>query len=55
MAGSEEQHPSLTTTELVALIKQAKREPIERDTLYNEIRNYSDADPDSMATNPLYN
>jgi aminodeoxyfutalosine synthase len=55
MAGSEEQHPSLTTTELVALIKQAKREPVERDTLYKVIRNYKDLDPDSMAANPLYN
>ncbi|MEO7922270.1 MAG: aminofutalosine synthase MqnE [Chitinophagaceae bacterium] len=41
MAGSEEQHPSMTTAELVALIKQAKREPVERDTLYNEIKNYA--------------
>ncbi|HEY4966164.1 MAG TPA: aminofutalosine synthase MqnE [Puia sp.] len=55
MAGSEEQHPSLTTTELVALIKQMKREPVERDTLYNEIRNYGDVNPDSMAANPLFN
>jgi aminodeoxyfutalosine synthase len=55
MAGSEEQHPSLTTSELVSLIKQAKREPVERDTLYKEIRNYKDLDPDSMAANPLYN
>jgi aminodeoxyfutalosine synthase len=55
MAGSEEQHPSLTTTELVALIKQVKREPVERDTLYKEIRNYSNTDPDSMAASLLYN
>jgi aminodeoxyfutalosine synthase len=55
MAGSEEQHPSLTTTELVALIKQAKREPVERDTLYNEIRNFKDADLSSMANSPYYN
>lgn len=41
MAGSEEQSPSMTTEELVQLIKQVKREPIERDTLYNEIKNYS--------------
>jgi len=41
MAGSEEQHPSLSTAQLVTLIKQAKREPVERDTLYNEIKNYS--------------
>ena len=39
MAGSEEQHPSLTTAELVTLIKQAKREPVERDTLYKVLRN----------------
>ena len=40
MAGSEEQSPSLTTQELVQLIKQVKRTPIERDTLYNVIKNY---------------
>lgn len=40
MAGSEEQNPSMTTDELVALIKQAKRKPVERDTLYNTIRAY---------------
>jgi aminodeoxyfutalosine synthase len=44
MAGAEEQNPSMTTAQLVTLIKQAKREPVERDTLYNEIRNYSDVD-----------
>jgi len=43
MAGAEEQKPSMTTAELVTLIKQVKRKPIERDTLYNEIRDYSDA------------
>jgi aminodeoxyfutalosine synthase len=42
MAGSEEQHPSMTTVELVRLIRQAGRIPVERDTLYNEIQNYSD-------------
>ncbi len=55
MAGSEEQHPSLSTTELVALIKQVKREPVERDTLYKEIRNYKDMDLTEMASTPLYN
>ena len=48
MAGSEEQNPAMTTAELVALIKQAGREPIERDTLYNEIRNYTDLEPDQL-------
>jgi len=55
MAGSEEQHPSLSTAQLVSLIKQAEREPVERDTLYNEIRNYKDIDTAEMETNALYN
>jgi aminodeoxyfutalosine synthase len=42
MAGSEEQHPSMTTAQLVTLIRQAKRKPVERDTLYNVIRDFSD-------------
>ncbi len=41
MAGSEEQNPSLTTTELVELIKQVGRRPIERDTIYNVVKDYS--------------
>jgi aminodeoxyfutalosine synthase len=41
MAGSEEQTPTMSTMELITLIKQAKRQPIERDTLYNEINDYS--------------
>jgi len=41
MAGSEEQTPSMTTQQLVTLIKQAKRIPIERDTLYKVIKDYS--------------
>lgn len=40
MAGSEEQTPSMTTEELVALIKQVGREPVERDTLYNIVKKY---------------
>jgi aminodeoxyfutalosine synthase len=41
MAGSEEQTPTMTTEQLVILIKQANRTAIERDTLYNEINNFS--------------
>ena len=41
MAGSEEQTPKMSTEELVMLIKQAHRQPIERDTLYNEIKDFS--------------
>src|SRR5678816_962177 len=40
MAGSEEQNPALSTAQLVSLIKQVKREPVERDTLYNDIKLY---------------
>ena len=55
MAGAEEQTPTLSTSQLVSLIKQVRREPIERDTLYNEIKNYKDTDVTEMEINPLYN
>lgn len=41
MAGSEEQTPKMSTDELVMLINQAGRVAIERDTLYNEVKEYS--------------
>ncbi|MBZ5855786.1 aminofutalosine synthase MqnE [Flavihumibacter profundi] len=41
MAGSEEQNPSMSTAQLVQLIQQVKRQPVERDTLYKEIKDYS--------------
>lgn len=44
MAGAEEQNPSMTTEELVALIRQVKRRPVERGTLYDVIRDYSVSD-----------
>ncbi|MBA2330618.1 MAG: aminofutalosine synthase MqnE [Flavisolibacter sp.] len=40
MAGSEEQTPSMTTEEIVNLIKAVKRQPVERDTLYNIVEAY---------------
>ncbi len=40
MAGSEEQNPTLTTDELVGLIKQVGRQAVERDTLYNVVNTY---------------
>jgi len=55
MAGSEEQTPSLSTAQLVGLIKQVGREPVERDTLYNEIRNYKDVDLAAMELDPSLN
>jgi aminodeoxyfutalosine synthase len=42
MAGSEEQNPSLSTYELVNLIRQVGRHPIERDTLYNVLKDYKE-------------
>lgn len=41
MAGSEEQSPTMTTEELVVLINQVGRKPVERDTLYNVVKDYS--------------
>ena len=42
MAGSEEQTPALSTRELVDLVRRVGRQPIERDTLYNVIKDYTD-------------
>lgn len=42
MAGAEEQNPGMSTRELVELIKQVGRHPIERDTLYHVITDYND-------------
>jgi aminodeoxyfutalosine synthase len=47
MAGSEEQSPTMSTGELVTLIKQVRRQPVERDTLYNVVKDYG------METTPL--
>ncbi len=42
MAGSEDKSPKLSTEELVKIIKEAKRVPVERDTLYNKLHVYED-------------
>jgi len=42
MAGAEEQNPVMTTSELVELIRQGGRTPVERDTLYNFIQVYDE-------------
>ena len=55
MAGAEEKNPALSTAQLVSLIRQVKREPVERDTLYNEIKNYSHEDIHELEVNPYYN
>jgi len=40
LAGAEEQNPTLTTQQLVEIIKDAGKHPIERDTLYNIVKDY---------------
>lgn len=40
MAGAEDQNPKMTTDDLVKLIKDVKRIPIERDTLYNVVNTF---------------
>ena len=42
MAGAEEQNPAMSTRELVNLIRQVGRKPVERDTLYNVVTDYTD-------------
>lgn len=41
MAGSEEQNPAMSTEQLVKLIRSVNRQPIERDTLYNVVTDYT--------------
>ncbi|WP_462265516.1 aminofutalosine synthase MqnE [Mucilaginibacter sp.] len=41
MAGAEEQRPAMSTKDLVELIKNAGRHPIERDTLYHIVTDYN--------------
>lgn len=42
MAGAEEQNPAMSTEDLVNLIRRVGRRPIERDTLYHVITDYTD-------------
>lgn len=41
MAGAEEQSPTMTTQQIVDLIKKVNRKPIERDSIYNVVKDYS--------------
>ena len=40
MAGSEEQHPAMSTEQLVQLIRRVDRKPVERDSVYNVVRDF---------------
>lgn len=44
MAGSEEQHPALSTQELVQMIRRVGRQPVERDTLYNVVKDFTNVE-----------
>jgi len=44
MAGAEEQKPVMTTEQMIDLITVVKRQPIERDSVYNELRDYSETE-----------
>jgi aminodeoxyfutalosine synthase len=44
MAGAEEQVPSLTTNQLVDMIRKVGRKPLERDTLYNILTDFTDVE-----------
>ncbi|MBV6472830.1 MAG: Aminodeoxyfutalosine synthase [Saprospiraceae bacterium] len=46
MAGSEEQRPSLQTAELIHLIRQVGRIPVERDSLYHPLHIYDGDGPE---------
>jgi aminodeoxyfutalosine synthase len=41
MAGSEEQSPTMSTLDLIQMVKQAGYKPIERDSIYNILHDYS--------------
>jgi aminodeoxyfutalosine synthase len=41
MAGSEEQSPSMSTEQLCDLIRAVNRTPVERDTVYNIVKEYN--------------
>jgi len=42
MAGAEEQKPVMSSEQMIALINEVNRQPIERDSVYNELRDYSE-------------
>lgn len=54
MAGAEEQHPAMSTRELVELISQVGRHPVERDTLYNVVTDYKDFNFPEEEDKPKY-
>lgn len=52
MAGSEEQNPTMSTHDLVQMVLNVRRIPVERDTLYNTVKIYDSTD---LPTNSITN
>jgi aminodeoxyfutalosine synthase len=40
LAGAEDQSPSMNTDDMIKLIKDVGRQPIERDSIYNILKEY---------------
>lgn len=55
MAGSEELNPSMSTVELVQLIQQVGRTAVERDSIYNVIKEYQEGDIPNTVQYNFYN
>ncbi|MBL4707377.1 MAG: aminofutalosine synthase MqnE [Flavobacteriales bacterium] len=47
MAGAEEQSPNMTTSQIIDLIKKVNRKPVERDSVYNVVNDYSETVPET--------
>ncbi|MBX2845497.1 MAG: aminofutalosine synthase MqnE [Saprospiraceae bacterium] len=55
MAGAEEQSPKMSTYDIVKLIKSVGKRPVERDSVYNELKDYSDVEFEEAPTVKSYN
>jgi aminodeoxyfutalosine synthase len=54
MAGAEEQTPAMSTQELVELIRNVGRHPVERDTVYNVVTDFKDVTFDNDTKKNYY-
>ncbi|NOT38037.1 MAG: CofH family radical SAM protein, partial [Saprospiraceae bacterium] len=55
MAGSEEQSPSLTTGQFIELIKSVNKNPVERNSIYEILQDFTDYEvPESQRVNRYY-
>lgn len=54
MAGSEEQNPTMTTAELVAMIQNVGRTAVERDSVYTVLKEYAEGELKEITKNSYY-